>query len=95
MIPGHYVKAKRNKNNMGVVGGGEREKSDAPFFCTQPRRVVQLLYVHRNQGLLGTEHAQDGHLDFHTAPDLWKGSPVVEVLLYVGTENVGLLWTGD
>ena len=28
-----------------------------------------LLYVHKTVGLLGTG-AQDGHLDFHTAPQL-------------------------
>ena len=34
--------------------------------------VVQvLLYVYRKRSLLGTG-AQDGHLDFHTAPELWK-----------------------
>ena len=32
--------------------------------------VEVLLYVHRNHSLLGTG-AQDGHLDFHTAPELW------------------------
>ena len=34
-------------------------------------RVVEvevLLYVHRNRMLIGTG-AQDGHLDFHTAPE--------------------------
>ena len=29
-----------------------------------------LLYVHRKRRLLGTG-AQDSHLDFHTAPELW------------------------
>ena len=36
--------------------------------------VEVLLYVHRNRRLnfsLGTG-AQDGHLDFHTAPELWN-----------------------
>ena len=40
-------------------------------LCGETRFVVVevLLYVHRNVGLLGTG-AQDGHLDFHTAPEL-------------------------
>ena len=35
-------------------------------------KVEVLLYIHRNHGLLGTG-AQDVHLDFHTAPELWRG----------------------
>ena len=32
-----------------------------------------LLYVHRNHRLIRDKGgAQDGHLDFHTAPELWN-----------------------
>ena len=30
-----------------------------------------LLYVHRNHKAYSGRGAQDGHLDFHTAPELW------------------------
>jgi len=43
-------------------------------------------------GLLGAG-AQDGHLDFHTAPELWETS---FVLVYVRRSNIcGLLGTGN
>ena len=32
--------------------------------------VEVLLYVHRNRRLIRDGGAQDGHLDFHTAPEL-------------------------
>ena len=46
-------------------------------------------------GLLGTGD-QDGHLDFHTAPELWYlwTGAVVECC-FTSTETVGLLGTGD
>ena len=42
-------------------------------------------------GLLGTE-AQDGHLDFHTAPELCGVTSLVECC-FTSTETVGLLGT--
>ena len=43
-------------------------------------------------GLLGTG-AQDGHLDFHTAPELYEGGWLVECR-FTSTETIGLLGTG-
>ena len=43
-----------------------------------------LLYVHKNWSLLGTG-AQDGHLDFHTAPELCQCNLVHEPIVYITT----------
>ena len=58
-----------------------------------------LLYVHRNRRFIrdGIPGAQDGHLDFHTAPERgWGGGGgwLVECC-FTSTETVGLLGTGS
>ena len=47
---------------------GSRDADTAGLFTSEVGWV--LLYVQKTIGLLGTG-AQDGHLDFHTAPELW------------------------
>ena len=50
--------------------------------------VEVLLYVHKTTGLLGTG-AQDVHLDFHTAPELWIEKPgAMLLLLLLGIERL-------
>ena len=44
-----------------------------------------LLYVHRNHEAYRRRGAHDGHLDFHTAPQLC--TTPVEVLLYVRSDH--------
>ena len=54
----------------------------------------RLLYVHRNPKDYQGRGAQDGHLDFHTAPsELCEGGWLVECR-FTSTETVGLLGTG-
>ena len=53
-----------------------------------------LLYVHRNHKDYQGRGAQDGHMDFHTAPsELCEGGWLVECR-FTSTETVGLLGTG-
>ena len=55
-------------------------------------RVGQvLLYVHKNWGLLGTG-AQDGYVDFHTAPELWFKSYTRQTLWLIKTVALWCLW---
>ena len=59
-----------------------------------------LLYVHRNRRFIrdGIPGAQDGHLDFHTAPERgWGGGGVGWLVecCFTSTETVGLLGTGS
>ena len=51
--------------------------------------VEVLLCVHRNRRLIRDEGAQDGHLDFYTAPELC----LVVKCCFTSTETVGLLGT--
>ena len=65
----------------GGVGGGrgggggseEAHERESEFelqnFVFQ-KGVEVLIYVHRNRRLTRDGGAQDGHLDFHTAPEL-------------------------
>ena len=46
-----------------------------------------LLYVHRNHNDYQGRGAQDGHLDFHTAPELCRGGWLVECY-FTSTETV-------
>ena len=43
---------------------------------TQVNNSQILLYVHRNYKDCQGRGAQDGHLDFHTAPELWSETDV-------------------
>ena len=53
-----------------------------------------LLYVHRNRRLIRDGwRTQDGHLDFHTAPELCVYATLVECC-FTSIETVGLLGTG-
>ena len=52
-----------------------------------------LLYVHTDHKDYLGQGAQDGHLDFHTAPELCRGGWLVECY-FTSTETVGLLGTG-
>ena len=53
------------------VGGGEGEGDYIPIAILSPRTVLLKCCFTSSEtvGLLGTG-AQDGHLDFHTAPEL-------------------------
>ena len=52
-----------------VVGGGGRGRAGATDTQMQGSFSVALR-PQRPYGLLGSGTAQDGHLDFHTAPEL-------------------------
>ena len=66
------------------------------FIYVRVFRCLEGLGVGRHHcsgvGLLGTG-AQDGHLDFHAAPDLCNSSLLLEYF-FTSTETVGLLGTG-
>ena len=50
---------------------GTIKYKNAPRFDVQSLLAVEVLpYVHRNRRLIRDGTAQDGHLDFHTAPEL-------------------------
>ena len=55
-----------------------------------------LLYVHRDRTNYQGRGARDGHLDFHTAPELLSSQWVSSVqCCFTSTETVGLLGTGS
>ena len=47
-----------------------------------PGRPPRLLYVHRDRDYQG-RGAQDGHLDFHTAPEFWSLRELLYVAFYL------------
>ena len=53
---------------MSAPPRSERTASVTPVL------VEVMLYVHRSRRLT-SDGAQDGHLDFHTAPELWHQAP--------------------
>ena len=70
---------------QGLIAGGAAA-GNLLLLNNRNRRLTSTETV----GLLGTG-AQDGHLDFHTAPELW----VVKLkCCFTSTETVGLLGTG-
>ena len=61
-------------------------------WCIRSSSV--LLYVHSDHNdYLGRGGAQDGHLDFHTAPELWKRLPVQ--CSFPSTETIRFIRDGE
>ena len=57
-----------------TISDGKPRTATSTFtqLLTSDRPCSMLLYVHRDSPDYQRREARDGHLDFHTAPDLWQ-----------------------